>query len=205
MTLPEDAQNPLAPPLAPPLVAPESADAAPAAPPRETWWRRNRLALGAVAVLFPLAVGVIGSYEWWGYFSGRPVIAIDPDEKGVVTHADAVWGPVKSKAFATDEGFDVPPGSSLILVQIPVDVQGEKTNCEPPELVEQRTGRRWTQVRDEIGLPPDSKEPTDCLADQSKPFDIFVPFVVPDDAEGPYWVEIDTLTSPEFIRFTIDP
>lgn len=205
MTTPDDARSPLAPPLAAPLTAPIDAATAPA-PAAHGWWRRNALALGTIAVLLPVTTGIIGWHEWWGYFSGRAVIAIDPAANGTVTHADTVWGPVKSAIATKLDGLDIPPDTQLVIVEVPVDPQGDAgAKCMEPQLVEQSTGRRWPQTRAEIGLGSSFEEPTNCSADLIDPYSIFVPFVVPADASGPYWVEIETFTNPEFVRFTVDP
>jgi len=169
------------------------------------WWRRNTIALGAAAVLLPATVLVVGGNEWLGYFSGRPVLAIDANAEGVVEHAGATWGPVKSAIAENTEGLTVPPGAQVIIAQIRVDPKSKPVTCLAPLLVEQSTGRQWSQMRLELGLPWDSAEPTECVGTSTDSYDIFVPFIVPADAEGPYWVEIDTFTNPEFVRFTIDP
>src|SRR5690606_12493519 len=98
----------------------------------------------------------------------------------------------------------------VVAVAIPVVPHGDAVHCTAPTLVEQSTGREWREMRSELGLPYDPAEPTSCVlpeeGEPALPYELVVPFIVPDDAEGPFWVDIEPFEAiPEFVRFSVDP
>ncbi|MDR6866804.1 hypothetical protein J2Y69_001403 [Microbacterium resistens] len=182
--------------------------------PRRGWWRRNAIALGAVAVLAPMTIAAVGGYEWYeNVFSGPASVPVDADPSGdgTIDIGGAIWGPAKGVVVTDTQGLDLPEGTVLIGVTIPVEPQhpraeGEPAYCMAPRLVEQRSGREWLQVRAELGLPYLAEEPYDCTLQEGDPFQLVIPYVVPADAEGPFWVEVPVPSAdPSFARFSIDP
>lgn len=178
------------------------------------WWRRNALALAALAVLLPAVV--LGT-AWWGWKhtfpdSGQPLWAVEPTGKaGTVELRGATWGPVKSKALTDTTGLDMPPEATVILVGVDVTPHAKKApTCMTPTLVEQRSGRTWQPARYELGVLYNSDEPDACVptleGETAEPYQLVLPFVVPADAKGPYWVVIEPLfAKSKFVRFSIDP
>lgn len=177
------------------------------------WWRRNTLALGAVAVLLPATVG---GAAWWGWKhaypdSGMPLWPVTPGVSGTVDLKGATWGPVKAKVITDTSGLDMPTGATLIGVTVEVTPHGDKgPNCFAPELVEQSTGRSWQSVRGELGLSWSTDEPEGCVptleGEKAEPYKLVLPYVVPEDAEGPFWVDIDPgQAESKFVRLPIDP
>ncbi|BDZ40405.1 hypothetical protein [Microbacterium suwonense] len=195
---------------------PASAVAAGAdAPHRPGWWRTNRLALIALVLLAP-AVGLgVGANEWYSYFGYgmRKVTPVVVPDQGTVELSGAAWGPVRSGEIADTSGMDMPEGTRLLAAIVPVAPEGRAVSCEPPVLVQQSTGREWTPMRSEIGIPYNSDEPERCissLADEddpesAQPYSLTVAFVVPSDVEGPFWLEVDPVGDGRFVRFSIDP
>lgn len=180
---------------------------------RRGWWRSNAAALIALAVLLPATVLGAAWWEWKHAFpdSSQPLWAVDAGESGTVDLADSTWGPIKSKALTDTTGLDVPKDSTVILVGIDVTPHSDKgTYCVPPRLVEQRSGREWATARLELGVQYNSDEPETCVTfskdEKAKPYQLVLPYVVPDDAKGPYWVVIEpNRPGSEYVRFSIDP
>ncbi|MBS1673437.1 MAG: hypothetical protein JSS74_05675 [Actinobacteria bacterium] len=173
--------------------------------PRPGRWRRTALALGALVVLVPAVLLVTGVHPW---SSDDP----DPVVAGTAGTADvggATWGPVKAVVIDDTAGYDVPAGARLIAVKVPYAQHAGTTkalHCQSPRLTEQHTGRSWNQAMDEIGAPTIKDEPRDCAPDVSSA-DLIVAFVVPEDARGPYWVDVplDPFADVPFPRFSVDP
>ncbi|MDT0158168.1 hypothetical protein Q9R19_11080 [Microbacterium sp. ARD32] len=182
---------------------------------RPGWWRTNRLALIALVVLIPAVAVGVGWNEWHFYYGYgfRKVTAVQvPDEKSVHL-AGAEWGPIRNGEITRTEGLNLPEGTRLLAAIVPVAPDGEAVSCDPPMLVQQSTGREWTPVRSEVGLAYDSNEPDKCirsLADEddpasAQPYSLTAGFIVPDDVEGPFWLEIAPSGDGRFVRFSIDP
>lgn len=192
-----------------PLRAAE-ADAIPDETPRRpaSWWRRNRWALLALVLLVPVTALSIGWHEWYGWYGygARPYIPVVATADGSVELADATWGPVRSTEIEDLRGLDVPEGATVIAAAIPVAPAVDGVGCAAPELVQQSTGRTWKPVRSEIGLDHDSDEPSTCSAVGTAPYELIVAFVLPDDVDGPFWVDVSPSTGAgEFVRFSVDP
>lgn len=190
----------------PPLpVAPSTPDTPAKAP---SWWRRNRAALIALAVLAPataLAISWQGWNEFYGY-GARPVTPILVAADGEAELVGATWGPVRSAEIADLSGFDVPDGAKVIAVAIPVDSGAEGVTCESPVLVQKESGREWESARWEIGLLSDSDEPEYCTKNETGVYELIVPFVLPEDVDGPFWVDLwPQRAGGSFLRFPVDP
>ncbi len=180
---------------------------------RRGWWRGNAVALCAVAVLLLAAIGGAGWWEWKYAYpdSGKPLWAVEPGESGTVVLEGAEWGPVRAKAITDTSGLTVPDDTTLIGVTVQITPLGEKgPTCWAPRLIEQGTGRVWESVRGQIGLPWDREEPEVCVptldGETAEPYQLLLPYVVPEDAEGPYRLEIEPHDAESrFLRFSIDP
>jgi hypothetical protein len=199
------------PPLFPP--APDTPDTPDAAahrttsPPRPNWWRRNALALVALAVLAPATAVAVGWQEWYQYFGfgARAVTAVEVADDDTAELVGATWGPVRGGEIDDVSGLDVPEDTRLIAVAVPVDASTAGIACETPKLVEQSTGREWRPVRLEIGLPWSADEPETCLSEEAGAYELIVPFVVPDDVDGPFWVDVRPYDAGgSFLRFSFE-
>lgn len=179
------------------------------------WWRRNRIALAALAVLLPITAATLVGVAWARYYAYEPTIPRDPGTDGTVELADADWGPVRAKDLTGGEGLIAPADSRVIGVAVPVDPHGEPPRCSSPTLVEQSTGRRWEHMTYDLGFEYSSDEHTFCASPEEDedgeplplgPYEIVVGYIVPEDAEGPFWVEISEISSfPSFVRFSVEP
>lgn len=194
------------PPVPPAPREDAEAAAAPAKPP--SWWRRNTLALVALVVLLPATAIAVGWQEWYQFFGfgARAVTPVVVVEDETTDLAGATWGPVRGGEIEDLAGLDVPPNTRLIAVGVPVDPDAEGIGCETPTLVEQSTGREWGPVRAEIGLDWSADEPETCLSEQAGAYEMIVPFVVPEDVDGPFWVDVRPYDAGgSFVRFEIEP
>lgn len=180
---------------------------------RRGWWRTNVIALCALVVLLPAATAGTALWQWKYAYpdSGKPLWAVEPGKSGTVELRGAEWGPVRAKVITDTSGLTMPADATLIGVTVKVTPLQEKApTCWAPKLIEQRTGRVWESVRGQLGLLWDQAEPEDCVptleGEKAEPYTLVLPYVVPDDAKGPYWLEIEPdYAQSRFVRFSIDP
>jgi len=186
----------------------ESPDAAAENAAPVSWWRRNRLALIVLVAVAPLTAAGILWHEWHQFYGydARPFIPVAVAEGDTAELAGATWGPVRSAEVDDTGGFDVPAGAKLLAVAVPVEPGDDGIGCRAPRLVEQATGREWESASLEIGLLPTADEPEYCSTLDTAPYELIVPFVVPDDVEGPFWVDVwPQSAGGSFLRFPVDP
>lgn len=176
-----------------------------------SWWRRNAVALGALVVLVPASLVVIAGNEWADYYLYRSTVPVDAQVDGTIELGNATWGPVRSVEITDTVDYTVPDGVKVIAVAVPVDPGDEAPSCMAPQLVEQSTGRQWNEMRLELGIPYSLEESASCVVPTDDdpaldPYELILAFGVPDDAEGPFWVEVSPAESmPRLARFSIDP
>lgn len=172
------------------------------------WWRSNAVALGALAVLIPVTFGAVVWDGWQDRNLFQNTIPVDVAAGDSLELVDASWGPIRASEIADTSGYDMPADARLIAAAIPVDPHGEPPYCIAPTLVQQSTGIRFPESRDALGVPWNSEEPTNCVTGEEgvDPYEMIVPFIVPSDAEGPFWVEVAPADAvPSVIRFSIEP
>ena len=101
--------------------------------------------------------------------------------------AGAEWGPIRSGEIKDMSTLNMPEGTRLLAAIVPVTPDGRAVSCEPPMLVQQSTGREWTPMRSEVGIPYSYDENDTCISDladekdpeSAQPFSLTVGFVVP--------------------------
>lgn len=187
------------------------------------WWRTNALSLSILLVLVPASAWSIT----WNARNNQNSIYLDritPNlvEPGETTElAGATWGPIRSAVIHDTTGMTVPSGTKVVGIAIPVDIDpSDPVRCDRPLLIEQDSGRQWNEMSYELGLEVRSTDAIDCLFDSLEDYEIIVPFIVPEDSVGPYWVDVvpysdsiagadaadgGTGTDGRFVRFSIDP
>ncbi len=181
-----------------------------------TWWHRNTVALIGLFVLLPVTLGVVNYNDWKEYYLYSPSFAAPVSDDGTVELAGATWGPIRASDISDVEGLLNPEGTRVIAVGIPVELHGDAVpSCSSPVLVEQSTGREWFEMRDELGFEYSADEPTFCVSAETDEngdplpvddYELLVPFIVPEDAEGPFWIEVAPLDAvPLFVRFSVEP
>lgn len=169
------------------------------------WLKRNMLALPALVVLLPATVLVVGGYEWWDYFSGRPVIALEPDEEsekpGTVELLGSTFGPAHGTLEAP-ETFDAPAGSAVLVVELPVDPGDEPYACLTPTLRETETGREWNEGSTRIAVP--TMLTTACQGDATEPYVMHLHYLIPETAGESFTIELSVADAhPEFARIPV--
>nr|WP_314840965.1 hypothetical protein [uncultured Microbacterium sp.] len=160
-----------------------------------SWWRRQHVALIALAAA---AVAVVGAYLWLDVLpdvGSRPeVVQGDPtaDLSGQrLTLGDAEW----------DE-FDAPEGSRTLSVRVSSSGGGDAAFCGPATLTEHGSARVWLSSRDGLDVPGDLGE-SSCAMDSS-PYRMLLVFLLPDDASGPFDLDIAG-GDHDVARFVVEP
>lgn len=175
---------------------------------RRGWWRRNRAGLITLAVLVPVSVAAIGGLPWWDDFSSRANVPVTAQETATVSLGGSAYGPARATVVTDTTGLtDIPPTAKVIAVSVPVRPNGKaKPQCFSPVLVEQRTGRRWAEVGQTLGVKYDPDYSTSCAtaSTHTGPLEMITFYLVPRDAVGPFWVDVDVINAhPEFVRFPV--
>lgn len=160
-----------------------------------SWWRRQRtafIALGAAAV------AVVGVHLW---LDALPTVR--EDDVAVVAagaSAEIAGQRLSLESTAWDE-FDAPEGMRTLSVLLSASGGDDVSICGATRLTEPATGRVWLDGRSLLDVPRDRGEPS-CTV-ESGSYDVLAVFVVPDDAAGPF--ELDVPGSGETARFLIEP
>lgn len=161
------------------------------------WWRRNALALAALAVVLPATVGAVGWHEWSVHTESTAWRALPIAAGGMGSTTGAIVGPASIEALPS-AGFDVPPGARVVAVEVRV-TPAEAVSCLPLRLLERGTDRQW----DATFAPFDWEGEASCF-EATAPVTLRQPFVVPDDA-GPFMVDVELLDGgPDLARMLLD-
>ncbi|NYF17013.1 hypothetical protein HDC37_001841 [Microbacterium sp. AK009] len=169
------------------------------------WWRRNALPLGAVAILLPVGVLVPTGVEWWRWSQADPVFPTTAAAGESVEWAGATWGPATAVDQTSLYAADAPAGTRVLVVEIPVDPGDLSPLCTTPALRELGgAGRQWGEATTEVDWR--YERPTSCESGSPVPFTVSVPYLVPDDARGPFGVELTVPDElPGFLRLEVIP
>lgn len=174
---------------------------------REGWWRLNRWSLPALAVLILATIGVIGGNEWNSYFSGRASIPVTVAAGGSAELAGTTWGPATAHRLDADETASLQPPSAtrLLEVTVPVTPGATAVGCQRPVLREtDGAQRQWNDASGTLPRSAVNDQPSSCLADATGPYSIVVPFLLPENAEGPFVLDLAVTESlPRFLRLAL--
>lgn len=162
-----------------------------------SWLRRQRVAL--TALMFS-AIAVAGVYLW---------LDIGPvAEAESVTITEAVDGTAEvagqelTLESARWDEFPAPDGARIVSVRLTASGGPDSTMCGQVTLTEVHGSRTWLDAGDLVDVPYEEGE-SYCL-EESAPYDIISVFAVPDDAAGPFYLDIagedDVVT-----RFLVKP
>lgn len=170
------------------------------------WWRSNAVALIALALLVPAAIGIVGGGQWRAYFDHRASSPVIAPADAPVEFAGAAWGPVRATALPPGDYTRYPAGARVITVAIPAHAaDGAVPGCDRPVLTEPHTGRSWRSGLSSGYLPDGPVRDDTCVPDAAS-FTLEGQFLVPRDAVGPFTVDLEVSGAlPEFLRWEVAP
>lgn len=172
------------------------------APERRNWWRRNRGALLALALLLPTSAGVIGVQEWRTNNTEVTVPADTVPAGESIRTEGAVIGPV---VLADAEGAEVPPGARAVAATFPVALESGPITCGVSALREtDGERRRWNTGASVTGWSPPPDSWTTCPSEpDGSDVVVSVVFVVPAGA-GPFVLDLLVGSESRLLRFELD-
>lgn len=169
------------------------------------WLRRNRLPLIAAGGLALLTTVVVGGNEWWQVAQSDDLIPMTTAAGGTADVDGVRYGPVTASEVADPDGAGVPDGARLIVVEVPIDPGAGEASCPFATLHElEGAGRTWRNAPVDLDWYPDG--PSLCGPDEPGPFTGTVGFLVPDDAAGPFGLDLTLANElPRFLRLVVAP
>lgn len=165
------------------------------------WWRRNAVALVALAVLVPASWLALDTIEFGT--TRNPQQAVDA---GTSTTVDgARFGPARLHPL-DDDGLDVPAGAQPVLVTVPVAHPVETTSCQGATTTEVATGRTWRAASLVLGWTPGAGQQETCRSETGAAVDFAAPFLLNVDASGPFVVTMSVMRDGTVVdlRFDVD-
>ena len=159
------------------------------------WWRTQRTALLAVAVA---AIAVISAYVWLDVLPSirQPDRVIEAGSGAVISGQELELG------FVEWGEFDAPSDSRSLSIRLTASGGPDAASCGSATLTEPSSSRTWVSSRDGLDVPSDSGS-TSCAAEPAS-HRILLVFLLPDDAQGPFVLDIEGDDS-DVARFTVDP
>ncbi|MGZ0712488.1 hypothetical protein ACWPKO_29535 (plasmid) [Coraliomargarita sp. W4R53] len=168
------------------------------------WWRENAVALVALAVLAPATFGYIAYNENAVSSSGSATHAIEVAEGDTLSPYARAWLGPASASFTTHP--DAPADTVVVEVTVAVDPGRPAISCSSPVLRE-TTGatRQWVEASTDLG-GYDSDRNVFCSSEQSESYTLDLLYLVPDDATGPFAVEIFSVAeAPDYVSMIVAP
>lgn len=167
------------------------------------WWRRNALALVAIGVLIPATVGAVAVQEWSERVDGFGTAPVVIAEGEVADYMLATIGDARA-AFVDDP--EAPSGARVVEVTVRV-IPDLRTplSCLSPQLREQGgLQRQWDESSDALGRDYDLV--TSCSRSARAPYTLSLAYVVPEDASGPFTVDVGVFSAnPTIARLQVAP
>lgn len=161
-----------------------------------SWWRAQRRALIALLVC---AGAVVGAYLW---LDVRPWADGDDDRVVVAEDSTEISGQTVTLGPVEWDEFEAPQGSRTLSIRFRASGGAEADSCGPFSLTEERSSRVWLSSRTHLDVPYDEGE-SSCQA-ETAPYRILIVFLVPDDAVGPFRLDIAGRDD-DIARFLIEP
>jgi len=153
-----------------------------------SWLRRNAVALVAVAVLLPGTAAAV-SLNAWQDLLATTTTTVAPGETARLGAADV--GDARARFDSGVEG--IPRGTRVVAARIDIHPRGEEFTCFVPTLREiGGAGREWNDSTMSLDRPYDAERATYCDADEKAPYTLEIDYLVPDDAEGPFVLELSS-------------
>lgn len=149
-----------------------------------TWWKKQRVALTALAIA---AVATVGVHVWLDVIPSVQTQAqtIKNISEGESTE---IGGQVMSLASARWDEFEAPEGMRTFSVRLNAGGGEDATWCRDFTLTEAHGDRVWLDARSELDVPNDAGEAS--CRDESFAYEILAVFLVPGDALGPFHFDV---------------
>lgn len=160
-----------------------------------SWWRRQRVALIA---LLTAAVAVVGVHVWFDVLPAAPAgtaVIEAPDGSAEIA------GQILALESARWDEFEAPDGSRTLSIRIESRGGAGATTCGLFTLAEAEGDRVWSNARSVLDVPFEAGE--SFCQEESGPYAILAVFLLPDDAEGPFVLEIPG--DGEIARLPVEP
>ena len=175
---------------------------------RDGWWRSNAVALVSLAILLPVTMGVTTVNEWWDYNSGRPSQAVEVEPGAEASFAGASWSDARLIRRVDGSKLGIPPGTKLLVATIDVEFDPGRPPLGCPLTLRETTGaqRQWSSAaQGPFDWRTSGGRAGICWTDATESYTVEVPFVLPDDARGPYTIDASIGGQlPRFLRFHFD-
>lgn len=97
--------------------------------------------------------------------------------------------------------FDAPEGSTTLSVRLRADSDDDAETCRSFVLSEADGDRVWLDAHRDLDI--DSDDERNCRNDSAS-YRILTVFLLPDDATGPFWLDVPIGEHRESVRFRID-
>lgn len=164
------------------------------------WWKRNRLALIALAALVPLTAFVFVGDSVRRSRQNSLTEPITVESGHTTNYGGATIGPATAR-FVTAGGS--PPGSRVVELTVPI-ANGTNLYCRTVTLRETTGPKREWQPSSLLLAPVGPSQSDVCRTYEPGPYELFVWFVVPADA-GSFVVDLyaDDLL-PEVVVLELD-
>lgn len=157
--------------------------------------------LTATLWLLAAAVAAVAVHVWLDVLPAQ-----EGDEETIVAAADGtaeIAGQTITVERSAWDAVPAPAGSRTLSVGLYATGGAAATGCGPLRLVEAGSGRVWLDARSELDVPFDAGERS-CLAEESAPYTILPVFLLPEDAAGPFTLEIPD-EADRIGRFPVSP
>ena len=176
---------------------------------RVGWWRSNGLALIALAVLLPATVAVTTVNEWWDYNSGRAAQAVEVEAGAEASFGGATWSDARLTRRSDGPSLGIPPGTKLMVATVDVTFGPDRAapnGCTLTLGEAMGAQRQWGSAStDPFDWYASEGMASYCASDATEPYTVEVPFVLPEDAQGPYTIDVSVGEElPRFLRLRLD-
>lgn len=169
------------------------------------WWRRNGLPLLAIAALAPLTWFTITAQERADSASGFGEYPVVAEAGSAVDLGGIRVGPATAELTTAEAA---PAGTHVVRVTLPVRTGGKDLACSAPVLREiDGLQREWKESSYDLGydLYGDAERIVVCPFETVAEFTMTLLYLVPDDADGPFFVDMSWVDVwPDFARIGVE-
>lgn len=167
------------------------------------WWRRNALPVIVVIVLVPATGIAIWTNEHAPIDANRASTPLVVATGASTEYGTSVVGPAFGHFV---NSVAAPEDTRVVSVAVRIEPGTPALQCPSPVLREVGGAQRqWNEASIDLGTN-DPARPSYCSSERSDPYTLMLDYLVPDDAAGPFFVDIeDASLIPEFARIIVEP